>query len=80
MLASTQAPPVSIAQSLLVSSKRSRMFGVKLSVWNLASSPHAAVLVLMEEARASLQALGSSLSKDARPSWWLLHLGEVQVS
>lgn len=38
------------------------------------------MLVVMEEAWASLQALGPSLSKGAKASWWLQHLGRVPLS
>lgn len=72
VLASTHTSPANVAQSLSVSHKPSGMFRPNLSLESM--------LVVMAEAWASLQALGASLSKGARPSWWLLHLGKVRLS
>lgn len=69
MLVSIHTSPVNMPQSLLVSHKPSGMFGLNLSVWSLALTSHAAIPVLMEDSWSSLQALGPSLSKGARPSW-----------
>lgn len=62
----------SVPLGVLVSHKPPGMFRLNLSLESM--------LVMMEEAWASLQALGPSLSQGARPSWWLLYLGKVLLS
>lgn len=72
VLASTPTSPANVAQSRSVSHKPPGMFKLNLSLESM--------LVVMGEAWASLQALGPSLSKNARPSWCLPYLGKVLLS